>query len=209
MPRDDPLPPSRLPPRVSQDEIVDHFAAVCGVRTDLEDVDTLPPWLRLRLADARLPEPPEARLLDRALQVVPRAVLQLVSRIFIVDAGITAHLGAYGGGVIRLGSGALRLRLPDEQFPKHLSILTGTVLHEFGHAAYQDLLTPAQRSAADVLYLQYLLGPGHRVTADLTPGEAEHHFVALFVAATTRLGYGGFGPATVREQLRSLGVPAD
>lgn len=201
------MPPTRLAPRVSQDEIVRHFAEVCGIPVDLEDLDTLPPWLRLRLAGARLPEPPEARLLDRVFQVVPPAVLRLVSRMFIVDAGITAHLGAYGGGVIRLGRGALRLRLPDEQFPDHLSILVGTVLHEFGHAAYQGLLTPAQRRTAEDLYLEYLLGPGQRVAADLTPGEAEHHFVALFVAATARLGYGGFGPTTVREQLRRLGVP--
>jgi hypothetical protein len=209
MPRDDTLPPSRLPPFATAEHIVRHFSEECGVRVDVNDLDALPSRMRLRLSGVRLPEPPEAALLDRVLQVVPSAVFKLVIRMLIVDAGITAHLGVYGRGVIRLGTGALRLRLPDEQFADQLSILTGTLLHEFGHTVFQDLLTPAQRRAAEALYLDYLIGPGRHSASDLTPGEAEHHFVALFVAALARISYGGIGPGTIRDQLQELGVPLE
>ncbi|HET6318963.1 MAG TPA: hypothetical protein VFG86_21115, partial [Chloroflexota bacterium] len=142
----------------------------------------------------------------RVLQVVPPVALRLIERVLIVDAGITGQLGVYASGVVRLGTDALRVRQPDRQFASRLSIFSGTVLHEIGHAVYHRLLTTAQRFAAESLYLDSQQAETDGV-AELAAEEAEHHFVALFVAAAAGISYGPFGPASVREMLANLGVP--
>src|SRR5438067_2290547 len=104
MPLDDELPPSRLPLDVQADEIAQHFLAAFGVRVDVEGLDALPGWERLSLAGARLPEPPEAVLLDRVLQLVPRALLVAVERIVIVQSRGTARYGGSRSGIVRVSA---------------------------------------------------------------------------------------------------------
>lgn len=204
MPLDDVLPPPRLPPLARKEQIEGHFPAAFGVRVDVGDLDALPPRIRASLTGLRLPEPPEAVLLDRVLQVVPTVPLRLIERILIVDAGITGLLGIYLHGLIRLGTDALQLRRPDRQFAGVLSVFTGTVLHEIGHAVYGRLLTPAQRFAAEDLYLAFV---EEDEGAAPSSEEAEHHLVALFVAGVAGIGYGPFGAARVRELLNAVGIP--
>src|SRR5207244_565864 len=79
----------RLPARTSADQMADHFAGTYGVRVDLGALDVLPAHVRLSLAGARPPEPAEAALLDRVLQVVPAPLLKAVDRLLIVDTGET------------------------------------------------------------------------------------------------------------------------
>jgi hypothetical protein len=205
MPLDETLPPSRLTPRTGSEEIVRHFVAAFGVRVDVDGLEHLPRPVRLRLTGVRLPEPPEAVLLDRVLQALPLVVLGTVERVLIVDNGTMGHLGVYSGGVIRIGTDALLLRQPDREFAGRLSVFAGTVLHEFGHAAYERVLTPAQRSASEDLYLASLEADDNDAAAP-TVDEAEHHFVALFVAAAAGLGYGPYRAVSVREALVGLGV---
>jgi hypothetical protein len=205
MPPDDVLPPPHLPPLAREEQIVRHFPAAFGVRIDVGDVDALPPHITASLTGVRLPEPPEAVLLDRVLQVVPAIPLRLIERILIADAGVTGLLGVYSDGVIRLGTDALQLRRPDRQFAGVLSVFTATVLHEIGHAVYRRLLTPAQRFAAEDLYLAFVEEEGE--DAEPSAEEAEHHLLALFVAGVAGIGYGPFGLARVREMLKAVGVP--
>jgi hypothetical protein len=204
MPLDDVLPPTQLPPTCGASEIVAHFASAFDVRVDVDDLDALPAHVRLRLTGVRLPEPPEAIVIDRALQVVPKAMLQLIDRILIVDSGVIGHLGIYFRGVIRLGTAALRPHQPNHQFGRRLSILSGSLLHEIGHAVYEQL-TPAQRFDAESLYLDFAERP-NELHARVTAEEAEHHFVALFVAATTGINYGPLGATTIKALVSNLGV---
>src|SRR5919197_1554782 len=101
MPLDDVLPSSRLPHEPAGGQIVAHFHTAHGVRVDWDDLTMNE---RLGLAGARLPEPPEAHLLDRVLQLVPRALLQPVQRILIVDNGAVGRFGGYLAGLVRLYS---------------------------------------------------------------------------------------------------------
>jgi hypothetical protein len=56
------------------------------------------------------------------------------------------------------------------------------------------------------LYLDYLDTQEDGAEQEPTAAEAEHYFVALYVAALVGIGYAPYGPLRVREMLRDLGV---
>jgi hypothetical protein len=200
MPLDASLPASQLA-RATAEEILRHFHAAYSVRVDLEDV---PAAERLSLVGARLPEPPEARLLDRVLQVVPPGLRRAVDRILIVDNGVAGQYGGYRSGIIRIYTPALRLTLADPAAASRYSYFTTTVLHELGHAVY-DRLSADQRGAVADLYLDFLI-EGLPASVEPTPKGAEHYFVDLVVAALLGLGAHGMGVNAVRERVRALGI---
>lgn len=205
MPLYDSLPPSRLPRHLTAEGVAHHFSVTLGVRVDLQE---LPQGERAALARARLPTPPEARLLDRVLQLVPPGLLTAVERLLIVDSGAVGQLGSYRAGVIRIFTPALRLGQPDPQAERRYSYFTTTVLHEIGHAVYSRRLTLPQRATLDDLYLAALLASGRWRTHEPSEQGAEHYFVDdLFVAAL--LGVSPELPRSLaaREFLRTLGIP--
>ena len=203
MPLDASLPPPRLPRNAGLDEIVRHFPAAFGVRVDLDD---LPRGELLRLAGARLPEPPEARLLDRALQLVPPPLLRAVDRILMVDSGLTGTYGMYLNGLIGLHSPALRVHDADPRYGGRLSYFSTTVVHEVRHAVYARELTPAQRASIVELYLTRFVQSAFPDASEPSEAGAEHYFVDMFVAAL--LGQGGefLRAGEARERLRVLGL---
>ncbi len=93
MPVDNTLPPSRLPAYPASEQIVRHFPATFGVQVDLSGLDALPVQERLTLLGARLPEPPEAVLLDRILELVPAGMLPAIGRIVMLDSLAVGRLG--------------------------------------------------------------------------------------------------------------------
>src|SRR5438094_107258 len=125
---DETLSPPRLRVRSAREQIVRHFPTAFGVRIDPGDLAALPDRERLSLAGARLPEPPEAVLLDRVLQLVPVRLLEPVDRILIVDRGSTGTYGGFRAGIIRIYTPALRLTLPDPDYGRRFSFFTTTVL---------------------------------------------------------------------------------
>jgi hypothetical protein len=183
MPVDRSLPPPRLSRRASVSEIVRHFREAFGVRVDLEGLELLAPLARLRLAGARLPEPPEAVLLDRILQVVPLIFLAAVDRVLIVDSGETGRLGSFDSGIVRVRTPALHLHQEDPDINGHFSLFTTTVLHEIGHAAYERILSKSQCDLVLTSYLAFL--DRFPVTPAGEPSEAgvQHHFVAVLLTA--------------------------
>jgi hypothetical protein len=187
MPVDRPLPPPRLSLRASAGEIVQHFPERSGVRVDLAALDALPALERLSLAGARLPEPPEAVLLDRVLQLVPAPLLAAVDRILIVDTGETGRPGSYLGRIVRVRTPALRLREGDPVYGGQFSVFTTTVLHEIGHAVYEELLTPRQRDLVLVDYISFLERSGAPSDGEPTEAGVQHHLSALLLTAL--LGY--------------------
>jgi hypothetical protein len=183
MPVDDDLPPSLLSPGVESGQIVRHFPERFGVRVDLDGLDVLPPLERLSLAGARLPEPPEAVLLDRVLQLVPVALLEALDRIVIVQTRGTARYGGSRGRLVRVSAQEARARERDRRFTGSVSQFTTTVLHEVGHVVYEAVLSEAQREQVERDYLDVLDGLG-----DVPPGEpsvagVQHYFIGFFVAA--------------------------
>src|SRR5688572_20242167 len=113
MPLDDNLPPPRLPEGPSPRQIVGHILREFGVRVDTEGLDDLPERMRRHVTGARLPEPPEAVVLDRVLQLVPRMLLRSVERIVMVQTRGTARLGGALGGVLAISAEEARVRVRD------------------------------------------------------------------------------------------------
>jgi hypothetical protein len=93
-----------LPARATLQEIVRYFPVAHAARVDLAE---LPPAERSSLILARLPELPEALLLDRVLQLLPPMLAGAADRILIVDSGVAGQLGSYRAGIIRLFVAAL------------------------------------------------------------------------------------------------------
>src|SRR5262245_60780651 len=145
MPFDDSLVPSRLPALPSAAQIVQHFPLAFGVRVDVEGLDTFPALERLRLKHARPPEPPEAVLLDRVLQLAPPALLVPIRRVLILGTRGTARMGGHRQGIVRVSAQEARTREGDARYGNRFSLFTTTVLHEIGHAVWDLCLTPAQR----------------------------------------------------------------
>ena len=208
MPLDDALPPSRLPLDPARGQIVAHFQTAYGVRVDWHDMTRTE---RLGLAGARLPEPPEAHLLDRVLQVVPPFLLRTVQRILIVDNGTVGRFGGYLAGIVRLYSPALRLTAADPNFGGRFSYFTTTVLHEIGHAVYSEALGDEQRQRVVDLYLAELIATADTDDALVEPSDAgaEQYFVALLTSALLRVRGARQRPEQARTHIRSLGLPLE
>jgi hypothetical protein len=141
MPFDYTLPESRLPAFPGLDQILGHFPAAFGIRVDSDGLDRLPVLEHQRYAAARPPEPPEAVLLDRVLQVVPPSLLQGIERILVVPTRGTARPGGYLNGVASVSAAEADVRRPDPIYGGHFSVFTTTVLHEIGHAVFETVLT--------------------------------------------------------------------
>src|SRR5947209_7757790 len=124
------LPPSRLPSSVQVPQIDRHFLEAFGIRVDLDGLDALPALERQRLASARPLEPPEAVLLDRVLQLVPRELLQSVERVCMLQTRGTARFGGSLQGIIGLSAEEARVRERDRRFTGSFSLFTTTLLHE-------------------------------------------------------------------------------
>src|SRR4051794_15464196 len=155
MPLDRALPPRR-PARPNAEQIARHFVETFGVGVDPADLETLPAHVRLGLAGARLPEPPEAALLDRVLQLIPAQLLKAVDRVLIVDTGETGRPGSYDARIVRIRTPALDLRRADPEYGNEYSVFTTTVIHELGHAVYEELLTDHQRDLVLASYAAFL-----------------------------------------------------
>src|SRR6266540_2469927 len=137
MPVDDTLPPSRLPALPELDQILYHFPKAFGIRADAEGLDGLPPPERQRYAAARPPEPPEAVLLDRVLQLVPLRILRGIDRVVVLPTRGTARPGGYLNGIVSIGASEADVRRPDPDFSNRFSVFTTTVVHEIGHGVFQ------------------------------------------------------------------------
>jgi hypothetical protein len=185
---DDTLPPSRLPADTGAADVARHFGAAHGVQVDLDGINQLPERVRLSLGGARLLEPPEAVLLDRVLQLVPPPLLRAVDRVLIVDTGETGRTGTYDGRIVRIRTPALRLREGDPLFGGRFSVFTTTVLHEVGHAVYEEWLTPRQRDVLLEDYIAFLSRSGASTEGEPKETGVQHHLVALLLTAL--LGYG-------------------
>lgn len=207
MPLDDTLHPSRLPTRATVQQLVNHFPSEHDVRVDLVGLGVLLPQVRLGLAGARLPEPSEAALLDRVLQLVPAPLLACVDRVLIVDTGETGRLGTYERRIVRIRTPALRLRDGDPVYGRRFSLFTTTVLHEIAHAVYEEWLTPPQRELLLDDYISFLARSGAETEGEPRESGVQHHFVALMLTAL--LGYTRpfMSVAYARSMLRELGVP--
>jgi hypothetical protein len=164
---------------------------------------------RLRLAGARLPEPPEAVLLDRVLQVVPAALLEPIERVLIVQSRGTARMGGHRNGIVCVSAQEARLREGDVGYGGGFSLFTTTVLHEIGHAVWDLHLTAAQRTQLGDDYLGTLVEEeeeGEVAPDRPSESEAEHFFVDLFVAALLGQGRPGSGAGAARRRLAVLGL---
>jgi hypothetical protein len=206
MPRDDTLPASRLPARPTAQQVASHFPVERGVRVDLGGLEALPPQERLSLASARLPEPPEAVLLDRVLQLVPRHMLAVVERVLIVASGETARLGGFDAGIVRIRTPALALRQGDGEYGNRFSRFTTTVLHEIGHAVFERWLTTEQRTAIVNGYLDDLTRLREAATVDPSDREAQHYFISLLLPVLLGYGMPPLGSGEARRRLAALGV---
>lgn len=203
---DQSLPSSRLSLRDSVDEIVRHLPAACGVRVDLEGLEALPASARLSLVGARPPEPPEAALLDRVLQIVPAPLLEAVDRVLIVDTGETGRPGSYDGRIIRIRTPALNLRNGDPEFGNDFSVFTTTVVHELGHAIYEELLTEHQREIILDDYIMFLERSGAPTEGEPTETATQHHLAALLLTALLGCSKPLMSVTYARSVLAELGV---
>ena len=207
MPPDDSLPPSRLPEQPTGEQIVAHFQVVCGVRVDLEGLDALSASERLALTGARLPEPPEAHLLDRVLQVVPQAMRSAIGRIVLLDSRAIGRYGTYRVEIVRVVASALHLHEGDPDYGGQYSFFVTTVLHEIGHAVYARWLTREQRAAVENAYLAQMVeeeeSAGH---VEPTERGVEHYFIDLLLPALLGHSAGRLRPRVARRRLAALGV---
>jgi hypothetical protein len=206
MPPDHALPPSRLPARSSADQIAHYFAATHGVRVDLGALDLLPAHVRLSLAGARPPEPPEAALLDRVLQVIPAPLLRAVDRLLIVDTGETGRPGSYDDRTIRIRTPALDLSRGDPEYGNEFSVFTATVIHELGHAVYEELLNEQQRDLVLASYAAFLDQLGVPAGEPTVPG-TQHHLSALLLTALLGHGRQLMSVTYAQSVLAEVGIP--
>ena len=178
MPLDETLPASSLSPNPTVQQIAGHFLKNYGVRVDGEGFNALSPAQRLSLSGARLPEPPEAHLLDRSFQVVPNGMLQTVRRIVLLETGFVGRYGSYQDGIVRIIDSPLLLREGDPDFGKNYSFFVTTVLHEIGHAVFERWLTSAQQGAVEESYLSQMV-EAEELGSDVeaTQRGVEHYFI--------------------------------
>ena len=206
MPLDRALPPSRLPAHSSAEQVARYFVQTSGVRVDLVGLDVLPAHVRLSLAGARLPEPPEAALLDRVLQLVPAPLRMAVDRVLIVNTGETGRPGSYDGRIIRIRTPALDLRRGDPEYGNQFSVFTTTVIHEVGHAAYEELLAMRQRETLLEDYILFLERSGAFAEGEPTETGTQHHLAALLLTALLGHSKPLMSVAYGRSVLAELGI---
>ena len=206
MPIDNELPPSRLAIWVPAGQFVLHFLHVFGIRVDLEGLDALPALERLSLAGARLPEPPEAVLLDRVLQLVPASMLKAVERIVIVQTRGTARYGGSRRSLVQGSAQEARVREGDPGYGRRFSFFTTTVLHEVGHAIFDGVLSASQRDAVADDYFRFLDRIGSPPPGEPTEAGVQHFFVGHFMAALLGRGEPPTTAAQGRESLARLGL---
>jgi hypothetical protein len=206
MPLDDTLPPSRLPTFAEFDQILTHFPAAFDIRVDTEGLDLLPPLDRQRYAGARPPEPPEAVLLDRVLQIVPPSLLKSVERIVTLRTRGTARLGGSLLGIVALSAEEARLRERDVRFTGNFSLFTTTVLHEVGHAVFDAFLSEAQRGQVERDFFELLDKMGVIPPGEPSPSGIEHHFVGYFIAAVLGHAEPPISAGEARRYLAHLGL---
>jgi hypothetical protein len=206
MPADDTLPPSLLSALPELDQILGHFPAAFGVRVDTDRLDVLPSLEPQRYATARPPEPPEAALLDRVLQLVPRRFLHDVERIIVLPTRGTARPGGYLNGIVSVGASEADVRRPDPDFGNRFTVFTTTVVHEVGHAVFQTVLTPNQRDLVLDRYVRRLDALGVIPLGEPTQQGAEHFFVDYFLPAVLRFGSHARGAAASRRALAEFGM---
>jgi hypothetical protein len=198
MPSDDTLPPSRLPAFPEIDEILAHFPAAFGIRVDTDGLDRLPAVERRRYAAARPPEPPEAVLLDRVLQLTPLRLLWGVERIVVLPTRGTARPGGYLNGIVSLSAAEADARRSDPEYENRFSVFTTTVAHEIGHAIFATMLSAEEqyRVVGD-----YVAEPTRLAADELLDNDIQHHFIGIFIPAL--LGYGR-APRTAGASRRKL-----
>jgi hypothetical protein len=206
MPVDDELPPSRLPNDVQAPQVVAHFPETFGIRVDLDDLDALPALERQSLSGARLPEPPEAVLLDRVLQLLPDALLAPVQRVVILPSRGTARQGGSRGGIVRLSAQEARVREGDPRFGRAFSLFTTTLLHEIGHVVFAAVLTEAQRERMYTAYMEGLERLPALPAGEPSPAGVEHYFIGLLTAAVLGRGEPPITAGIARRALAVLGV---
>ena len=158
-------------------------------------------------AGACLPEPPEAVLMDRVLQLVPLELLRGVERIVMLPSRGTARYGSYLNGSIRLGVDAASRRQPDAEFGNRYSLFTTTLLHEVGHAIHQVWLTNEQRAKVVDAYLDRFIEREQDEDGEPTMWQAEHFFIDLITGVLLRVDSASASLAEARAVLGELGVP--
>lgn len=204
MPLDYPLPPTLLPHLSDVDRVVRHFLESFRIRVDAEGLDTLPASDRLRLANARPPEPPEAVLLDRVLQVIPLRLLQGVDRILLLPARGVARYGGYLNGIVRVSASEADTRRPDPEYGNRVSVFTATVAHEIGHAIYATVLTAEQRDSVLESFIDEPKAPGR--DDQLSEQGVQHHFINVLVPALLGYGIPPYSAAASRRAVAAFGL---
>lgn len=206
MPLDDTLPPSRLPANPTAAEIVRHFPSSFGVPVDVEGVGALPALERLSLAGARLPEPPEAVLLDRVLQLVPAELIRTVKRLVIVQSRGTARFGGSRSRIVRLSAQEARIGEGDYRYGDRFSLFSTTVLHEIGHVVFEACLSVEQHAQLSDEYLEELDARPRIPPGEPTQLGLEHYFIRFFVAALLGRGEPPLSGSAARRRLAELGM---
>ena len=207
MPFDDTLPPSRLPAFPELDQILAHFPTAFGVRVDSGGLDRLSALARQRYAAARPPEPPEAVLLDRVLQLVPPRLLRGIERIFLVPTRGTARPGGYLNGIVCVSAAEADVRRPDGDYANRFSVFTTTVLHEIGHAVFETVLTAdgQYEVLGSYAYSEERLLDRARSEAELLE-EVQHHFIRFFLPALLGYGRPPYSAAASRRSLAAFSL---
>lgn len=188
------------------DEMVRHFREAAGVPIDLDGLDALPARERLSLAGARLPEPPEAVLLDRVLQLVPPDLLKPVERVVIVP---TRGIGREGGSrsrIVRVSAQEARAREGDFRYGSRFSLFTTTVLHEIGHVVFEACLTAEQQGDLLGEYMEELNARPRVPSGEPSQQGLEHHFIRFFMAALLGRGEPPMSGSAGRRRLAELGL---
>ncbi|MBI3970823.1 MAG: hypothetical protein HY332_06000 [Chloroflexi bacterium] len=206
MPLDDDLPPSRLPSHVPARQVVEHFPGAFGIRVHVDDLNALPTLERQSLSGARLPEPPEAVLLDRVLQLVPLELLQAVERIVILQTRGTARQGGSRSRAIRLSAQEARVREGDPRYGRAFSLFTTTVLHEIGHVVFAEVLTETQREQVYADYMDDLERLPVLPASEPSQAGLEHYFIRYFIAALLGRGERPVRAGDARRRMAALGL---
>lgn len=207
MPFDDTLPPSRLPPFSEVDQILAHFPAAFDIRVDTGGLERLPALERQRFAAARPPEPPEAVLLDRVLQLVPARLLRGIERILVLPTRGTARPGGYLTGIVSVSAAEADVRRPDPIYGNRFSVFTTTVLHEIGHAVFETELTAqGQYEVLGSYALSEVASAAEaRPEAELIE-DVQHHFIRYFLPALLGYGRPPYSAAASRRALALFGL---
>jgi hypothetical protein len=161
---------------------------------------------RQRYATARALEPPEAVLLDRVLQLVPRRLLRGIDRIVVLPTRGTGRPGGYVNGIVCVSAWEADVRRPDPDFSNRYSVFVTTLVHEIGHAVFQTALTPAQQELVLDRYVNRLDTLGVIPPDEPTQQGVEHFFIDNFLSALLRFGSHTHGAAAARRVLVEFGA---